>query len=305
MKSLFVTGGHGFVGQWVQRMAPEIAAQHGYRLALAPPGFDLLDAAQVLDQLEAARPDAVLHLAAQSNVPKSFEDPEGTFRVNVLGTLRLFEGMKRARLSPRVLFASSGDVYGHVPEAEMPIDENRLPRPRNPYAVSKLAGEALCFQWSQTEGTEVMIARSFNHIGAGQSTTFALPSFAQQIARVKAGLCSPVIEAGDIDVTRDFTHVADVVGAYLAILGKGLPGETYNVASGQDIAVRRLLERMLEIAGVEAQIRRDASRFRPAEQRAVKGSNAKIEGLGWRPAHSIDDALRGLLQEWEEKTRNG
>ena len=305
MNTLFVPGGHGFVGQWVQRMAPDIATRHGYQLALAPPGFDLLDPAQVLAQLEAARPDAILHLAAQSNVPKSFEDPESTLRVNVLGTLHLLEGVKRARLSPRLLFASSGDVYGHVPEAEMPIDEKRLPRPRNPYAVSKLAAEALCFQWSQTEGTEVMIARSFNHIGAGQSTTFALPSFAEQIGRIKVGMCPPVIEAGDIDVTRDFTHVADVVGAYLTILEQGLPGEIYNVASGKDIAVRRLLDRMLEIAGVEAEIRRDPARFRHAEQRAVRGCNAKIASLGWRPEHSIDDALRGLLQEWEQRTKNG
>ena len=279
LKRLFVTGAHGFVGQWIQRLAPGIAERHGYRLALPPTGFELLDPAQVDALLGEHRPDAILHLAAQSNVPQSFTDPEATFRINLFGTLRLFEGIKRAGLSPRVAFASSGDVYGKVPEAEMPITEERIPRPRNPYAASKLAAEALCYQWSRTEGLEVMVARAFNHIGAGQSNAFVLPSFACQIAEIKAGKRAPFIDVGDIDVTRDFTHVADVIEGYLTLLAQGRAGETYNIASGTDTLIRDLLGRMLELAGVDAQIRQDPERFRPAEQRVVRGGNDKIKAL--------------------------
>jgi GDP-4-dehydro-6-deoxy-D-mannose reductase len=302
LKRLFVTGGHGFVGQTIQRMAPAIAASHGYEIAIPPVDFELLDPAQVDAQLARARPDAVLHLAAQSNVPQSFRDPEGTFRVNVVGTLRLFEGLRRAGLSPAVVYVSSGDVYGHVPEAEMPIGEDRPARPRNPYAVSKVAAEALCFQWSCTERLRVTVARPFNHVGAGQSEAFALPAFARQIAEIRAGLREPVVDTGDIDVTRDFLHVEDVVEGYLALLAAGEPGETYNIASGRDVRVRDLLGRMLALAGVEASVRFDAARHRPAEQRAVRGANAKIERLGWRPARTIDEALADILGEWEGKT---
>ena len=305
LKTLFVTGAHGFVGGWVQRLAPEIAERHGYALALPSSDFDLLEPAHVDRELERHRPEAILHLAAQSNVPLSIKDPEGTFRVNVFGTLRLLEGIKRAGQSPRVVLASSGEVYGKVPEAEMPITEDRVARPRNPYAVSKLAAEALCYQWSQTEQLEIMVARAFNHIGAGQATTFALPAFAQQIAEIKAGRRSPALAVGDIDVRRDFTHVADVVEGYLTLVNKGLPGETYNIASGQDLLLRDLLERLLQIAGVEAEIRHDAALFRRAEQRVMRGGIAKIEGLGWRPARSIDSALRDILQDWESRTENG
>ena len=140
MKTLFVTGAHGFVGGWVQRLAPEIAERHGYALALPPGDFDLLEPAQVDRELALHRPEAILHLAAQSNVPLSIKDPEGTFRVNVFGTLRLLEGIKRAGQSPRVVLASSGDVYGKVSEAEMPITEDRVARV---YTPLELAGRDL------------------------------------------------------------------------------------------------------------------------------------------------------------------
>jgi GDP-4-dehydro-6-deoxy-D-mannose reductase len=302
LKTLFVTGGHGFVGQWVQRLAPRIAERRGYALVLPPVDFELLDAAQVDAQLAAVRPDAILHLAAQPNVPQSFADPEATLRVNLVGTLRLLEGVKRAGLAPRVVYVSSGDVYGEVPEGEMPISEERIPRPRSPYAVSKLAAELLCYQRSQTDALEVMVARPFNHIGAGQSEGFALPAFAHQIAEIRAGKRAPVIEVGDIDVTRDFTHVADVVEGYLTLLAHGQSGETYNIASGRDRSVRELLERMLALSGVKAEIRPDPARLRPAEQRVVRGANAKIAGLGWRPERELDEALAGILEEWEKKT---
>jgi GDP-4-dehydro-6-deoxy-D-mannose reductase len=303
MKRLFVTGAHGFVGKWIQRAEPSIAGRHGYEIAIPPADFELLDPAQVDRELARARPDAVLHLAAQSNVPLSFSDPEGTLRVNLIGTLRLFEGIRRAGLAPRVVFVSSGDVYGLVPEESLPIAEDRLPQPRNPYAVSKVAAEALCFQWSRTEGLAAMIARPFNHVGSGQSDAFALPAFARQIARIKAGLQEPVIEVGDIDVTRDFLHVADVIEGYMALLADGEPGEIYNIASGRERRVRTLLERLLELAGVEAEIRHDPVRARRAEQRAVRGSNVKISRLGWGPTREIDEALADILGEWEDRTR--
>jgi GDP-4-dehydro-6-deoxy-D-mannose reductase len=305
MKTLWVTGGHGFVGQWVQKQTPRIASEHGFEIVVPPVDFDLLDSAQVDAQIAIARPDAVLHLAGQSNVPLSFKDPEGTFRINVFGTLRLLEGLKRAGLAPHIVFASSGDVYGLVPEDEMPVSEDRVPRPRNPYAVSKLAAEALCYQWFRTEGFPIVVARPFNHIGAGQSETFALPAFAHQIAEIKAGVREPVIRVGDIDVSRDFTHVGDVIEAYLLLLEKGAPGEIYNIASGKDLVIRDLLARMLELAGVEAEIVRDSAHIRPAEQRVVRGRNVKLARLGWTPRRSIDEALKEILDDWERRIRNG
>jgi len=305
VKRLFVTGASGFVGGWVRSLSSEIGQRHGYELALPDEPFDLFEPGHIDRELARFRPDAILHLAGQSNVPLAFADPEATLRINLVGTLRLLEGVKRAGLAPRMVYVSSGDVYGTVPPSEMPVGEERVPRPRNPYAVSKLAAEALCYQWTQTEGLPIMVARPFNHIGSGQATSFALPAFAQQVAEIKAGKRAPVIEVGDIDVTRDFTHVADVVEAYLVLLARGEPGEIYNIATGTDHLVRDLLLRLIALAGVTAEIRESESRIRRAEQRVVRGGNAKIRRLGWQPTRSIDDALKDVLQDWERRTSNG
>jgi GDP-4-dehydro-6-deoxy-D-mannose reductase len=300
-KRLFVTGGHGFVGHWMQSLANEIFERYGFELAIPPEDYDLLDPTHVDAQFAVHRPDAVLHLAAQSNVPLSFRDPEGTFRVNLIGTLRMFEGIKRAGLSPRVVLASSGDVYGQVPAEQMPITEDRVPHPRSPYAVSKLATEALCYQWCQTERMDVVIARPFNHIGAGQSDAFVVPAIARQIIEIKKGRRPPIIEVGNIDVSRDFTHVSDVVSAYLTLIERGQPGESYNIASGTDRSVRSILEHLLVLSGVTAEVRRNTTRFRLGEQSVVRGGNAKISRLGWRPARSMDEALREVIQDWEQR----
>jgi len=297
LKRLFVTGGHGFVGQWFQRLAAQIRERHGTEISVPPADFELLEPSQVDRELARARPDAILHLAALSNVAQSFHDPESYFRVNLTGTLRLLEGVRRAGLSPRFRYVSSGDVYGEVPADEMPIGEGRVPHPRSPYSVSKLAAEALCYQWSRTEGLEAMVARPFNHVGRGQSETFALPAFARQIADIRAGRREPVIDVGDVDATRDFLHVADVVEAYVVILEKGAPGETYNICSGVERRVGDLLARLLELAGVQARVRTDTARLRPSAQQRVRGDNAKISRLGWQPVHSLDDSLRDLLDE--------
>ncbi len=125
-----------------------------------------------------------------------------------------------------------------------------LPAPRNPYAVSKLAAEALCYQWTVTEGMDIVLARPFNHIGAGQSDRFVISDFARQVAQIKCGQREPVVAVGDIDVTRDFTDVGDVVQAYFALLGAGATGEAYNVCSGREQSIRSLLERLVALAGV-------------------------------------------------------
>lgn len=120
-----------------------------------------------------------------------------------------------------IFHVSSGDVYGQVEDAALPIVESRLVQPRNPYAVSKVAAELMCQQWSYVEPWRIMVARPFNHIGAGQADSFVLPNMARQIVRVRRRLQGPRIEVGDIDVTRDFLDVSDVICAYLLLLERG------------------------------------------------------------------------------------
>jgi len=295
---LLLTGSDGFVGSTLLR----------YRscVSLADDGHfvDLRDVGNLTRAIGAIRPDAVIHLAAQSFVPKSFTDPHETYEINFLGTLNLLAALRDAGFAGRFLFVGSGDSYGLVAEENLPVTEEKPLRPRNPYSVSKVAAEALCYQWSQTEGLDAVMTRSFNHIGPGQSDRFAISDFARQVVEIRKGRQEPVMRVGDIDVTRDFTDVRDVVRAYLRLLDHGKTGETYNVCSGAERSLRALLTRLLELAGVEARIEQDPSRLRRAEQRRMCGSNEKLRlDTGWAPEVSMDVSLADIINDWEMKLK--
>jgi GDP-4-dehydro-6-deoxy-D-mannose reductase len=297
---LLVTGRHGFVGSALARMVATDASLAQWQLIEVPETLDLRDPVATGAIVGAEAPDAVLHLAAQSWVPEAFRDPAATLNVNVLGTLHLLQALQRVAFQGRMLYVGTGDVYGRVPEDEMPVAETRLPAPRNPYAVSKLAAEALCYQWSVSEAIEIVMARPFNHVGPGQSERFVVSDFARQIARIRKGQREPVVVTGDIDVTRDFTDVRDVVQAYFSLLDRGASGEVYNVCSGRDRSIRSILSRLAELAGVSISVRQDPSRLRASEQRRVCGDPSKIcRTTGWQATTPLDKSLVAMLHYWD------
>ncbi len=305
-RRLLVTGRSGFVGRTLSAMLE--GSEHGKRWSLVdvPDALDLRDRDAAVRLVAETRPDAVIHLAAQSAVPESFRDPETTLQVNVVGTLHLLQALEAGGFVGRLLYVGTGEVYGLVPEAELPVAEARLPRPRNPYAVSKLAAEALCWQWNASHRLDVVLARPFNHIGAGQSDRFAVSDFAHQIARIKRGHRPPVIRVGDLTVTRDFTDVRDVIEAYFALLVRGIAGEAYNVCSGTEHSMASILEQLVELAGVEVRVENESLRMRPAEQRRMCGDASKIRAAtGWQATTPLRASLHAALQSWQERIANG
>ena len=292
---LLLTGAQGFVGRYIQ------AAISCERL---PEGVDLRDREALNDAVAAIAPDAVLHLAAQSFVPAAFENPRETFDTNFSGTLNLLQALQAARFRGRMLFVGSGDTYGQVAEADLPVREERPLRPRNPYAVSKVAAEALCYQWSQTGDFEIVMARPFNHIGPGQSPRFAIADFARQVTEIRLGQRHAVLQVGDIDVTRDFTDVRDVVRAYLLLLEKGQNGGVYNVCSGQEYRIRDLLEQLIHLTGVSVNVEQEPARLRRAEQRRMVASfEALKRDTGWQPQITMEQSLKDIIHDWEIQLR--
>lgn len=299
MKKLLVTGLNGFVGRHLQALLE--GAPSSWQL-LESPAHDLLEPASLDAWLQDDCPDAVIHLAGQTFVPEAFRDPAQTIKVNLLGTLNLLQALKRRGFTGTFLYVSSGDVYGQVAEDELPIRECRLPQPRNPYAVSKVATELLCLQWGYVEPWRIMVARPFNHIGTGQGEAFVIPSMARQLIRVRQGLQLPRLEVGDVDVTRDFLDVRDVLQAYLALLERGRSGEIYNVCSGIELRVRDMITQLAELAGVDVELIQDAARMRRAEQRRVVGCADKLQQeTGWKPGVSITETLQSVLSDWEAR----
>jgi len=307
---LLLTGHAGFVGQHVLAQAGRWPAWQ-----IVGPGieYDLLDAASIDALVDQVKPTAVLHLAGITFVPDSMRDPERTIQVNMLGTLRLLQSLKRVGFAGPMVYVSSGDVYGLVTPDQLPVTELTPVQPRNPYAVSKVAAELVCRQWALSEGWPICVARPFNHVGSGQGQQFVVSKIARQIALIRAGRAEPVLQLGDIDVSRDFLDVRDVIAAYFALLEQGreleqgrkgaaIGGEVFNICSGRERTIRELVMRMLVLAGVEAEIVVDTSMLRPSEQRRVVGDNQKlVRATGWAPHLELDQTLTSILADWNER----
>lgn len=301
-RKLLLTGGSGFVGSTLLRLWAASPWEEWDELAVAQPSPDLRDAQAVLAWIDSVRPDGVLHLAAQSFVPASFENPRHTYEVNLLGTLNLLTALKKTGFSGRFLQVGTADAYGLVAESDLPVAETLALQPRNPYAVSKAACELLCRQMAISEGLDIVLARPFNHTGPGQPSRFAVSGFARQAAEIQRGHSPPVLKVGDLSVTRDISDVRDVLEAYRLLLARGETGEIYNVCSGREICLRDVLERILALAGVEAEIAVDASRLRPAEQRRIYGTAEKLKkATGWEQRHSLDVTLRDMIDYWKRE----
>jgi GDP-4-dehydro-6-deoxy-D-mannose reductase len=301
VRTLLVTGHRGFVGRALRQVVDADPKLAHWRLATLPESFDIRSP-ELPRHVAAFQPDAVLHLAGLTSVADSFADPELFFDVNFHGTWNLLQALGDAGFSGRFLFVSSGDCYGSVAADALPIAETHPLRPRSPYAVSKVAAEALCFQWSQTERLDAVLARSFNHMGRGQDERFATASFARQIARIRAGLAPPRIDTGDLGVTRDMTDVRDVVRAYFALIDSGRTGEVYNVGSGRETRLADVVEGLLAAAKIEAQVVTDPKRMREGEQRRARADVRKIRrDTGWSASIPLSETLADMLDDWQER----
>jgi GDP-4-dehydro-6-deoxy-D-mannose reductase len=290
----FVTGGQGFVGHWLV----EHLRDSGDDVVVAPPGVDVTDAGAVGAAMASARPDAVYHLAAQSSVGSSWSDRARTFEVNATGTLHVLVAAEECRPRPRVLLVSSAEVYGTVTAAELPVPETTPLRPVTPYAASKAAAELLGLQAYLGSGLEVVRARPFNHTGPGQQPQFVVPALARQIAEA-ARTGATTLQVGNIEVRRDLADVRDVVRAYRLLVERGSGGGVYNVCTGRSVSIESLARRLLAIAQIDLELRRDPALARPVDVADMRGDPGELEAVtGWRPVVDLDRTLADVLAYW-------
>jgi GDP-4-dehydro-6-deoxy-D-mannose reductase len=261
---------------------------------------DITDPAALQDVLASAPFDAVYHLAAQSSVRLSWDDPVGTFRVNALGTLNLCSAAAKVDPPPRVLVISSAEVYGKVPSSAMPVREDQPLAPVTPYAASKAAAEMIGLQAWLGRGLEVVRTRAFNHTGPGQGPGFVVPDLAGQVARAAQGQVDR-IATGNLEVSRDITDVRDVVRAYRLLMVHGEPGTAYNVCRGQPVLISDVLRRLMEIAGTDVPVWMDPARARPADVAVMSGDPQRINALtGWEPEVPLDRTLADVLARFAQ-----
>jgi len=294
---VLVTGSDGFVGR---HLVAALRARGDAVEACGSPGaiggLEITDDEAVSSRIDRTRPEAVVHLAGISSVAESHKHPTTAVAVNVLGAMNLLKGLREHARGARVLLVGAGEEYGRLAEGERAAEDHPL-APLSPYAASKVAVEVLARQALAAYGMAVVFARPFNHLGAGQASNFFLPSFAAQVIRIKRGEVAPLISVGDLTPVRDFTHVLDVVDAYLLLLKRGVTGETYNICSGQGRSIASLLEELQQIAKTSAAIRVEADRLRPTEIPWLIGDPGRIEALGWTRRRTVRRALEEVLEE--------
>ncbi|HET6275259.1 MAG TPA: GDP-mannose 4,6-dehydratase [Candidatus Cybelea sp.] len=302
-----VTGASGFVGRHLldalRRDGIETLGCGGPNDADPDtPSIDVNDLDSMQSALATFRPTIVFHLAAQSFVPDALQRPAETYEANAMGTARLAQAVRQySGPAPRIVFASSAEVYGARDPAEYPLRESLDLRPRNPYGASKAAAEMFLASEARSFGADVVIARAFNHIGPGQREHFAIASFAAQLARIAAG-APPQLFVGNLEVARDFLDVRDVAAAYIALARKGEQGEVYNVCSGAAVTIRDVLRELIGIARVPVEVREDAVRVRAVEIPVSVGNPEKLRArTGWAPRMTLMQSLRDVYAAARER----
>ena len=292
-----VTGADGFVGRWLtehlERAGDDVWQATGMHAGNGPRRrqIDLRESASVGEVLAWARPHAVYHLAAVAFGPDASGDIGHAIDVTVRGTAFLLEAAGRLPERPTVFIPSSSEAYGAPPEGGM-IDETQPLAPVSPYGATKVAQEAVGLAYHRTGTIPVVVARAFNHIGPGQRESFVVPSFAAQLAEIAAGRGDPVVRVGNLAAERDFSDVRDVVRAYRLLVAGGHTGAPFNVASGRAVAVREILETLIELSGQQVEVVVDPARLRPIDVLAITGDSQRLRSLtGWQPERKLRDTL--------------
>lgn len=316
MKKAFITGITGFAGSHLA----ELLLKKGYKVfGTARPrsktdnidhlrrkiqleDADLLDSHSLYALLTKIKPDYIFHLAAQSFVQSSWASPANTMEVNAVGSVHLFEAVRRAEISPVIQLACSSEEYGLVLPSEVPIKETNPLRPLSPYAVSKIAMDYLGYQYYKSYGVKIVRTRGFNHTGPRRGEVFVTSNFAKQIAEIEKGKKEAVLDVGNLDAKRDWTDVRDMVIGYLLSVEKCEPGEVYNICSEKAIGVREMLEMLISMSKVKVKVKQNTARMRPSDIPILLGDSSKFRRVtGWKPEIPFQKTLEDLLNYWRER----
>lgn len=313
MKKYLITGAGGFVASYFMEYLQDnhIPAEI-LGVDIAPqiechfPNFtyvqaDLTNKETIMRILADFRPDYVVHLASISSVSQSWQMPVQSFVNNTNIFLNLVESIRELELPSRVLSVGSSEEYGNYKPEEMPLKESYRLYPGNPYSVARVSQELLSKLYADSFKVDIVMTRSFNHIGPRQRDVFVVSSFVKQLVAMSNG-GEQIIRVGNIDVIRDFLDVRDVVSAYYKILMYGKRGEIYNVCSGKGIRLAEIISKVSSLLNINPIVEIDPERFRPADNMVIIGDNSKIrDELSWSQHYSIEQTLQDLIDFWKEK----
>ncbi|HKW66152.1 MAG TPA: GDP-mannose 4,6-dehydratase [Terriglobales bacterium] len=306
---VLVTGATGFVGQYLVRLLA--SRRHTvFGTYLVPPteelpiGVELLacdmrERNHVAEVLRHAQPQRVYHLAGLSSVTKSFTESRHVWNTNLGGVMNLLDAVRESAPKARVLLVGSGQCYGNVAAARLPVTEDQPLAPHNPYAGSKAAADLMGYQYFRSWNLHVVRARPFNHTGPGQPPQYVCSDLARQVAKIDAGLCHPVLQVGNTRVQRDFSDVRDVVSAYELLLEHGQSGDAYNIASGRGVSIAQIVRLLRKFCRRPFHVEVQQQRLRMGETPRLYGSNRKLRRhTGWKPEYSLSHTMKDVYTHW-------
>jgi GDP-4-dehydro-6-deoxy-D-mannose reductase len=262
---------------------------------------DLLSKEPIERIMNAFQPDYILHLASFSSVAFSWKEPVQSFQNNTNIFLNVIDAVRKSNRPTRVLSVGSSEQYGNVRDEDLPLKEDHALNPISPYAVARVSQEYLSQIYTDGYGMDIILTRSFNHIGPMQKDVFFVSSVAKQLVQIKkTGSTAGRIVTGDLSIVRDFTDVRDVVRAYDLLLKKGRKGQVYHVCSGTGMSLKTIIDIMAGHLGIDVDLIMDDRLIRPADNRKMIGSNEKLkQELGWDCTIPLDQSLKDILLYWE------
>ena len=251
--------------------------------------------------IQEIKPRYIFHLGAQSLILPSWEDPVNTIEANVIGTINIFEPIKKFKIKTRVILPGTSTEFGTTANIGRPLKETDPLMAVHPYGISKIAAELLGRQYYINFGIECVIVRFFNQTGP-RKFSGAAADFTKKVAQIDLGRSEPVIEVGNLDSYRDFTGIKDTIQALWLVATKGKPGEIYHVCSGKKFYIRKLLEIALSLSNKKIKVIEIASNImRKSDEDTIIGDNSKIrKELGFKITQSIENVLKEMYDYWTE-----
>ena len=313
-KHIFITGGAGFIGshtaEYLLRRGDRVsildAFAFGYDTSLKEENAALLKQypnlqlirgdirnASLLDQLfQQDRPDVVVHLAARAGVRPSLQDPDSYADINITGTIRILQAMRKHNID-HIVFASSSSVYGSRKQGPFRETDN-VDVPASPYAGTKKAGELFCANWNYLYGTHATCLRFFTVYGPRQRPEMAIHLFTDRIQR---GL--PITMFGDGSSVRDYTFVDDIVQGVVASIDRKLGFQIINLGNGSPIRLDTLIHRISQAVGKKAIVKQmdDQPGDVPMTFASVERANRL---LGYAPSTSIEHGLQKFVDWYQQ-----
>lgn len=312
MKKILITGVCGFVGSY---LVEELNKKQGYKIYgtklsnekkyidnVELLDLDLTNKNDVHNVIKKINPDIVFHLAAQSSVKVSWDNPALTANVNIIGTINLLEEIKNINKNCRILLVGSSEEYGKTFSLIPSPNEEEKCEPQNIYSITKLTQNYIGKLYAKAYNMNIIMTRSFNHFGPNQSPQFVIADFCNQVALIENNMQDAIINVGNLSLYRDFLDVRDVVCAYHKLALFGISGETYNVGSGKSTKIEDILNKIILMSVVNIKVNVDKNKFRPIDIKETKADITKLKNdTNWSQTYDIDTTLNETLEYYRSK----